>query len=561
LQGLSVTRSPRLKFQVLASTATSLRFDQPESAIAFHDAALATLQGGGRSASRVEVLASRAHTLISLGRLSDAAVTIAEARRELESVTDPAFHQLLELVVLSPEGELQRRSDPAAAAATAERALRIMAERKSPSDRSRLPHFQLQLAKANIASGREQLAEHALGEGIRAFEEERAAITDEGLISAFDPKWELLETGIELAIRKGELERAFALSERARARSLAESRRAPEAWSLAEIRAALDPDVAIVALNQFEHELAVWVIRRDIATVTMRPLSRLDAERLVSRQHEEIWRESTTALAGRELYNEILRPTVTELRGAARVVFIPDATFENAAFSALWDPARRRFLVEDFAVAVAPSAESYMSAAMRDADAWQSELLIVGGPTSVSSANVAAIAPLYRAANVVTGASATGTRFLSDAPKHTVIHVVAETTTHKTHPLLSRITLADEPGRPYTGVVLGRDIAAKSMSATKFVVLDESRTSIEQRGEGTLKLARAFMTAGVPAVLGTLPGADEHATRDLMIGFHREMTTGITPGQALARVQRNALQQNGRRLGAWTALVIYGSDR
>jgi CHAT domain-containing protein len=174
---------------------------------------------------------------------------------------------------------------------------------------------------------------------------------------------------------------------------------------------------------------------------------------------------------------------------------------------------------------------------------------------------VAAIAPLYRAASVVTGASATGTRFFSEAPKHTVIHIVAETTTHQTHPLLSRITLADEPGRPYTGVVLGRDIAAKSMSVTKFVVLDESRTSIEKRGEGTLKLARAFMTAGVPAVLGTLPGADEHATRDLMIGFHREMATGIPPGQALARVQRNALQQNGRRLGAWTALVVYGSDR
>ena len=69
------------------------------------------------------------------------------------------------------------------------------------------------------------------------------------------------------------------------------------------------------------------------------------------------------------------------------------------------------------------------------------------------------------------------------------------------------------------------------------------------------------MTAGVPAVLGTLPGADETATRDLMIGFHREMSKGMSAEQALYTVQRNALQQNGRRLGAWTALVLYGSDR
>jgi CHAT domain-containing protein len=69
------------------------------------------------------------------------------------------------------------------------------------------------------------------------------------------------------------------------------------------------------------------------------------------------------------------------------------------------------------------------------------------------------------------------------------------------------------------------------------------------------------MTAGVSAVVGSLPGADETATRDLLIGFHREMSKGVSAEQALSQVQRNAIKQNGRRLGAWTALVIYGSDR
>ena len=57
------------------------------------------------------------------------------------------------------------------------------------------------------------------------------------------------------------------------------------------------------------------------------------------------------------------------------------------------------------------------------------------------------------------------------------------------------------------------------------------------------------------------PGADESAARDLMIGFHREMAKGVSAEQALTTVQRNALVENGRRLGAWTALVLYGSDR
>ena len=141
------------------------------------------------------------------------------------------------------------------------------------------------------------------------------------------------------------------------------------------------------------------------------------------------------------------------------------------------------------------------------------------------------------------------------------MHLAAETSASETHPLLSRILLADEPGRRYSGAVVGKDIAARPMPHTRLVVLDEVKANYTNRGDGTLTLVRAFMAAGVPAVLGTLAGTDEVSARDLMIGFHREMTTGIPAEQALSTVQRNAMQQNGGRLGAWTALVLYGSDR
>jgi CHAT domain-containing protein len=129
------------------------------------------------------------------------------------------------------------------------------------------------------------------------------------------------------------------------------------------------------------------------------------------------------------------------------------------------------------------------------------------------------------------------------------------------YPLLARLQVHDEPGVPRSGVILGRDIVQRPLSNTSVVVLDDSGSAGSHRGEGTSGLARAFTAAGVPAVLGTLPGADENATRDLMIGFHREMSKGVSAEQALSTVQRNAIQQNGRRLGAWSALVVYGSDR
>jgi CHAT domain-containing protein len=417
------------------------------------------------------------------------------------------------------------------------------------------------LAKANIVWGRLDEAENALSEGVRTFDEERASLLDEGLISVFDENWELFETGVQLAIKKGDIERAFALSERARARTLAEARRAQQPRSLSEVRASLGAGEVVVALNQFESELAVWIISRDAASVQTRPLTRNDAKRLIARQQEEIWRESATSIAGKELYDEIVRPAASKLRLAPRVVFVPDATYQNAAFGAFWDGARRRFLVEDKILMHAPSVDSYLSAAATHASTPSTDSLIFGGPHSSAEADAKAVAAVYGSPALVTGTSATSSRFFTEAQSRAIVHLSAETSTSETHPLLSRILLADEPGRPYSGAIVGRDIAARPMPRTRVVVLDEVKANNTNRGDGTLTLVRAFMAAGVPAVLGTLPGTDEVSARDLMIGFHREMSTGIPAEQALARVQRNAMQRNGGRLGAWTALVLYGSDR
>ena len=558
-EGLAISRSPRLKFQVFLSAAASVRAEQPETALLLQDAALETLQGSGRSTSIFEVLTSRANTLLAMGRVGEAASAIAAAREQLNAVTDPSFRQLFELLILAPEGELQRRRNAPAAVATAERALNIIDQRNSRADRSRLAQFQLQLAKANIVSGRLEEAESALAKGIRAFDEERAVMSDEGRLSTSDESWQLFDTAVQLAIRKGDHRRAFAMAERARARTLAEAKRAPATRSVDDIQSDLGTNEAVIALNQFEDELAIWVIRRERFDVVMRPLTRLDTQKLVARQQTEIWQESLQANAGRDLYNEIIRPVSAQLRGASSIVFVPDAAFEHASFAAFYDVTRRRFLVEDVRLSLAPSVDSYVGASRTTAAT--SNTLILGGPVEAANAKARAVAAVYPSSSVVTGTSATGSRLFESAAAHSVVHLAARTSPNQSHPLLSRIWLADEPGRRHSGAILGRDIAARQMAQTSLVVIDEVEAANTNRGEGTLGLARAFLAAGVPAVLGTLPGADESATRDLMVGFHRRMAASMAPADALTEVQRNALQQNGGRLGAWTALVIYGSER
>lgn len=563
LQGLSISRSARLRASLLTTAAISLRHDNPEAALAMHNVALDAAREGGRGLTALEILTHRAVTLIALGRHEDAAADLAAARRELDAVRQPGLREVFELLILAPEGDVQRQRSPAQAVATAERALEIIRLRNNPADRSRVPAFQLQLAQANIVwGGRTAQAKVALANGIRAFDDERALFATEGRVSAMDQSWQLFETAVQLAIEEKDFSSAFAMAERARARTVAEARRAPVGRPLEHLQASLDESEAVIALNQFNDVLALWIIRQGSLTVMKRPLTRDNAVRLVSRQQDEIRQEASSPGASRALYNEIIRPAAAALRGVSKLVFVPDTTYQDAAFAALWDASRNRFLVEDFTLTVAPTVEAFVrSATMARADRRMRNPLILGGAARNADATALAVASLYPDPAIVTGSHATRSRFLADAPGHSLVHVAARTASNPAYPLLSRMLLADEPGRRHSGAVLGSEIASRGMSQTNLVVIDDIETNTAHRGEGTLSLARAFLTAGVPAVLGTLPGSNEHATRDLMIGFHREVAKNASAEQALSTVQRNAIQQNGRRLGAWTALVIYGSDR
>lgn len=557
LQGLSVSNSPRFKYSILASASASVRFENPETALAMQDAVIASARQSGREAAIADALAQRAATLIALGRSAEAELAVAEARNNLKNLKNESFRKLFELPVLAAESDLLRARNPQAAAAAAQSAIKVARER---GDQPRLAQFELRLAQANIVWGRLDEAKQALADGMRAFDLARAAMTDEGALSAADESWQLFDTAVQLAIHQGDTASAFALSERARARSLVERRIALQGPTLEEAQRRLRNGEVVVAVNQFDDELAVWAISAHAVKVVTRPLKRTDVVRLVGRQQLEIGQESALPEAGGILYDEIIRPLAAELKGAQRISFIPDATFQDMSFAALFDRGTKRFLVENVEVGGAPSMWA-MPAARTTTAAAANDVLVMSA-SQQTDASARAIAGVYaQPATFLQGADATRSRFLADAPSRAVVHLSAQTRRNDAYPLLSGVVLADDPGQRHSGMLLGRDIAARPLANTKLVVLDESGSDRHIRGEGTLSMARAFMAAGVPAVLGTLPGADEGVTRDLMIGFHREMSKGVSAEEALSTVQRNALQQNGRRLGAWTALVLYGSDR
>jgi len=558
LRGLDITRSLKLRHGLLINAALIVRSVNEETALAIQDEVVRNATLWGREGAIAEAFAQRASILTSLNRRDLAANDLNEARRQVAGGKDPAMTARVEMIVLSAETDLLRSTNPPAAVKAAETAIALASAR---GDRLRLAQLQLRLAQANIVWGRDAAAQLALERGIAAFEAERRSLSDEGRSSSRDELWGLFETSVQLAIKQRDYDRAFALSERARVRTLAEARAISAPRDLKTVQASLEPNEAILALNQFDNELAVWVIRRTGASVTTRPMTRAQAQQLVAQQQDEVRLEASVPRAGRALYNEIVRPVAAQLRGADRLVIVPDPTYEDAPFAALWNEATRHFLVQDVSLRFAPSATAVSVLAGRERRGTHDTGTLAVGAGELATANARAVASLYRSASLLVGEAATRPRLLADAPSYPVVHLAAPVTSSSTNPLLSQLVVSDNAGVRHSGIVAGTDIASRPMPRTKLVVLDEVETAPSHRGEGTLSMARAFMAAGVPAVVGTLPGANEGASRDLMIGFHREIAQGVSAEQALSKVQRNAIQQNGGRVGAWTALVLYGSDR
>jgi CHAT domain-containing protein len=122
-----------------------------------------------------------------------------------------------------------------------------------------------------------------------------------------------------------------------------------------------------------------------------------------------------------------------------------------------------------------------------------------------------------------------------------IIHFATHTIINNKHPELSGIALSmfDRNGQPQDGFLRTHDIFNMKLSAN-LVVLSACRTLLgrEFKGEGLVGLARGFMYAGVPRVVGSLWSTDDKATAEMMVRFYRKMLKeNLRPAAALRAAQ------------------------
>jgi CHAT domain-containing protein len=265
------------------------------------------------------------------------------------------------------------------------------------------------------------------------------------------------------------------------------------------------------------------------------------------------------AADARKLSADLLQPAASALRGAKRVIIIPDGVLWDLPFQVLPPPSSpSHYLIEHTSVEYAPSLTFLWEAQhARNAPPREGlrELLALGNPASISPAlpesetQARALSTLYGPAKttLLIGAAASEQRVKADAGQYRVLHFATHGVLDDRDPMYSALLLAHTPKQDAEdGRLEARELMDLHLNADLVVLsaCDTARGRVAE-GEGLLGLSWAILLAGSRDVVVSQWSVDERSTARLMIAFHRALVRQHAPadvGVALQRAARQVMQ-------------------
>ncbi|MBO0725446.1 MAG: tetratricopeptide repeat protein, partial [Blastocatellia bacterium] len=367
--------------------------------------------------------------------------------------------------------------------------------------------------------------------------------------------------------------------------------------------AALLPDAASALLEYvvtddktylFAITKAVGKAETDIRVYTL-PVKRdeLDKQTEVFRR-QLASRDLGFRASSTKLYELLLKPAEAQLRDKNNLIIAPDDKLWDLPFQALLTGANR-FLIEDAAIAYTPSLtvlrETIKRRKNQSADAALGGLLAFGNPLlgkeTIEKASLAmrdenldplpeaeqevkALGQLYGAAHskVYIGAEAREDRLKAEVAQARVIHFATHGILDNASPMYSHLALA-QGDKNEDGLLEAWEIMQMDLKAD-LVVLSACETARGRfgAGEGVIGLSWALFIAGAPATVVSQWKVESSSARDLMINFHRQLTSPVTAKSKATKAE--ALRQAALKLMKtpetshpfyWAGFVLVGDAR
>ena len=209
--------------------------------------------------------------------------------------------------------------------------------------------------------------------------------------------------------------------------------------------------------------------------------------------------------------------------GPAPLVIIPSGTLYALPWHAL--PGLRTT-----SVAVAPSVSGWLRA--RSAERPGGAAVLIAGPgLAAADAEIVALGGIYPRASSLTGSGATVEAALEALDGAPVAHLAAHGTFRADNPLFSSLRLADGPLTVYDIERLGTPPDVLVLSAC-----DGGRHGVTG-GDELVGLAATLIRMGSRSLLAPLVPISDRASLPLAVGLHRELATGASAADALARAR------------------------
>ncbi|MEM1216751.1 MAG: CHAT domain-containing protein, partial [Bacteroidota bacterium] len=282
--------------------------------------------------------------------------------------------------------------------------------------------------------------------------------------------------------------------------------------------------------------------------------------------------------------NTLLRPALRHGDGTAReLILLPDAELWDIPFGALlrraadqqspsYHPNDLDYLIEDYALSVAPSVTSWWELQQRAAPPLRVAAVApdFSGPSVASrqlcSGSLTALPNSSREAAAVLNTSP-GQAFIG--PDADWQNLQNETDPFSVWHLATHACRQQNPDESaiffQQGALTAKEISALPLSL-QLVVLSacETQSGPYQAGVGVLSIGRAFLQAGSRSLIGSLWPVNDAATAELLPPFYHYLTTGERTAQALRSAQLQYLQQQDR-LSAhphyWAGFLLVGPSQ
>jgi CHAT domain-containing protein len=159
------------------------------------------------------------------------------------------------------------------------------------------------------------------------------------------------------------------------------------------------------------------------------------------------------------------------------------------------------------------------------------------------------------------GKEATKSNFLKKSPDFKILHLATHSAANDVLGEYSFVALQADNAPNQIDMLYARDIYGLHLSAD-LVVLSACETALGQfrNGEGVIGLTRAFTCAGARNVVASLWSVNDASTKELMLGFYKEIKKGTPYNQALAKAKWAFIQENKQFAHPyyWAGFVLNG---